>query len=128
MDKRSFGRRLYQVRKAKKITSSEMANILGLTPSFVRQIECGNRSPSIDTLIDVCNLLNISPDYLLEGDLKIMATDEVTKIEEGLSSLPPQDLQLCNQIVSVFCANAARRKGAHRQKGDGAEKKTKSRK
>lgn len=108
MDQIKFGRRLNQARKAKKITSEELARRLGLNASYVRQIECGNRKPSMDTLIAVCNELSVSPDFLLRGDLKLDCSSELEMIEDRLSKLPQKELHLFGRFVNVMYEESER--------------------
>lgn len=62
-----FGRRMQQVRKyEREMTSEELAVSIGMSPTFIRQIECGVKKPSITTLVAIARALNTSTDYLLD--------------------------------------------------------------
>lgn len=80
MDKLKFGRRLFQARRDKHLTSNELAEIMGMSGSYIRQLECGSRKPSLDFLLNICEILDVSPDYLLEGNIR--GKDETEGMEE----------------------------------------------
>lgn len=65
MDKIAFGKRIKSVRNEQKITAEALGEICSLTPTFIRHIEGGSKMPSVDSLVILCNKLNVSPDYLL---------------------------------------------------------------
>lgn len=62
-----FGRRMQQIRKYEcEMTSEELAVSIGMSLTFIRQIECGVKKPSIATLVAIARALNTSTDYLLD--------------------------------------------------------------
>lgn len=71
MDKKVLGVNLRQARRDKKMTSAQLATICNLNASYMRQIECGLKSPSLETFLLFCNTLDIFPGVLLEGNLRI---------------------------------------------------------
>lgn len=63
-----FPQRLNQVRKSKGITAQQMADNLQLALRSYRMYESGDRSPSLDMLIKIADILDVSIDYLLCRD------------------------------------------------------------
>ncbi|GFI49487.1 HTH-type transcriptional regulator ImmR [Lachnospiraceae bacterium] len=63
-----FSNRLNETRKAKGFTAQNMADQLGLTLRSYQFYESGKRSPSLDTLVKIANILDVSIDYLLCRD------------------------------------------------------------
>lgn len=70
-----FGRRIREARKAKGMTQDELADKIGVSGSFLGHIERGTRVASLDTLVDLCNVLEISPSLLLGASLDALATE-----------------------------------------------------
>ncbi|MEU6602557.1 helix-turn-helix domain-containing protein [Streptomyces flaveolus] len=60
----SLGSQLRQCRQAAGITLRQFARDLGVSPSFVSQIENGKSQPSVATLYTICSKLNLSVDEL----------------------------------------------------------------
>ena len=92
-----------QARKAKRMTSDALAQRLGLNPSYIRQIECRRKTPSLDAMIAICNEIDVSPNYLLRNDLQEEASTELGKIEVMLGRLSPNELVVFGRIVKALC-------------------------
>jgi transcriptional regulator with XRE-family HTH domain len=66
------GRRLRQAREARGFSLREMARRIGVSPSFVSQVETGKASPSVGTLYSLVNELGLSLDEVM-GDTAAIA-------------------------------------------------------
>ena len=63
-----FAERLNKIRKEKGISAQQMAQHLGICLRSYRNYESGDREPSLDTLVRIADVLNVSLDYLLCRD------------------------------------------------------------
>lgn len=81
MDYVSLGRRIYQKRRELHWTQTQLARKVGLSVSFLGHIERGSRKASLESLIAICNALNVSPNYLLEQSLTITLPAQNTSPE-----------------------------------------------
>ena len=63
------GTALRAVRMQRNLSQSDLARLLGISPSAVSQAERGRRGLSLETLLDVCTKLDITLDELLRGDV-----------------------------------------------------------
>lgn len=63
-----FGERLKQVRKARGLTAQQMADVLGTGLRNYRKYESGDAKPTLDGLIIIADVLEVSTDYLLCRD------------------------------------------------------------
>lgn len=63
-----FGKRLRAVRMNRGFTQQKIADLLDVALRTYQHYEEGSRSPSLDTLIRIGDILNISIDYLLGRD------------------------------------------------------------
>lgn len=83
MDHEEFGRRLKKVRQEMQYTSQEVADQCGVSSVFIRQVELGERLPSLSVFASLCKALQISPAYLLGNEIKVEVVecywDEATK-------------------------------------------------
>lgn len=64
----SLGKKIRQERVNKNLTLEQLAEILGLSASYMGLIERGQRGISIETLYKLANIFNVSTDYLLFSD------------------------------------------------------------
>jgi len=60
-----FGERLKKVRIERGLNAIEIAKEIGLSKSAISQIENGLIYPSATNIIKICQLLEVSADYLL---------------------------------------------------------------
>lgn len=91
-DPRGFGKRLQSARKALGITQEELAERLCVDRNHVTRMERGIRVCSIDLLVEIAVLLDVSTDYLLSGTVPnttprqslLIAIEELNKIVQNL--------------------------------------------
>ena len=69
LDYTEIGIRIQSQRRRCKITQSDMAKKLGITPSQVSHIETGVTRPSLDVVAGICSVLGVSSDELIFGSL-----------------------------------------------------------
>lgn len=63
-----FNKRLRQLRMNKRITQQKMADTLGISLNAYQKYEQAERSPSLDCLVAIADILEVSTDYLLGRD------------------------------------------------------------
>jgi transcriptional regulator with XRE-family HTH domain len=56
----NVGERIRYFRTLKGYTTNKLANLSGISQSYLRDVELGNKNPTIETLSYVCDALNIS--------------------------------------------------------------------
>ena len=87
-----FGKRLQNARKARGITQEELAERLRVDRNHITRMERGIRVCSIDLLVEIAVLLDVSTDYLLAGTAPnstrkqslLIAIEELKKIVQDL--------------------------------------------
>lgn len=63
-----FSERLKTARKAKKLTQTQMAEILHIKQQSYTRYETGKGEPSLEMLVKICTVLDENPSYLLGMD------------------------------------------------------------
>lgn len=63
-----FGTRLNQTRKDRGFTAQKMADMLSISIRTYRNYESEHSSPSLESLVKIADILNVSVDYLLCRD------------------------------------------------------------
>ena len=66
-----LGVRIMLMRKAAGMSQSELARRLKISPSAVGMYEQGRRQPSVETLADLSDVLQVSIDYLVVESVTI---------------------------------------------------------
>ena len=65
-----IGLRIQEVRKKKGLSRGDLADMSGISPKFIFQIEKQGFGFSVDTLMQLTRVLETSYDYLLEGHVE----------------------------------------------------------
>lgn len=63
-----FGKRLRHIRMEKGLTQQKMADALNIGLRSYQKYEQGERSPSLDCLVAIADIFDVSLDYLLCRD------------------------------------------------------------
>ena len=79
-----FGIRVRGKRKELGLTQAKLAELCEVSIPFIGHIERGTRAPSLENLLTLCNVLRVTPNYLLQDYLKIpdidLALDKISRI------------------------------------------------
>ena len=72
----NVGERIRYFRTLKGYTTNKLANLSGISQSYLRDVELGNKNPTIETLSYVCDALNISlQDFFNENTQNAIQND-----------------------------------------------------
>ena len=105
---KAFGRHLKLIRIKRGITVQQLAAKSGMTQDNIWALESGAHEPSLDTMIKFSNILNISPDYLLSGELSptlIAAKEAYPKLFNNFFRLSPSELDRVEDIMHILVKN-----------------------
>lgn len=69
MDRYRLGLRIQQYRIAAGLSRSELAQQLKCTKSYIDYLELGKRTPTIETLIKIADILEVDCDQLLSDSI-----------------------------------------------------------
>lgn len=73
--KKDFGMRIKKIREDMNLTKEEFAKKIGISGQYLGLIERGQNYLSVDKLKKLCDLTNLSADYILFGiDNKVVDT------------------------------------------------------
>ena len=69
MDYEKLGVRVRQQRVMNRLTQEQLAEKAGVSSSFIGHIERGEKKASVETVVALCNAMDISPSVLLQDSL-----------------------------------------------------------
>lgn len=74
----NVGKRITYLRTKKGITVNKLANLSGVSQSYLRDVELGNKNPTIEFLSYVCDTLEISlRDFFDDEYISAFETDKL---------------------------------------------------
>lgn len=99
-----LGRKIRQQRKEKKYTLEQLAEKLDVSTTFIGQIERAKGIPSLETLVKIANILEISTDSLLFGDLNSNVGNNyfIKKVAELTETFTPNEKELLLKNIEII--------------------------
>ena len=96
-----YGQKLKAARESLGLTQEKVAEYLGLGPRYISDIERNKTKGSIDTLVKLCNIYNITPNDLLNE--YIYFNIETSNIDlSGFYSLSNEHQQTILNLIKFF--------------------------
>ena len=89
MDSKAFGARIQQYRVRAKLTQKELAEKLGCTSQHMSAIERGVKIPKLETFLDLCNILQVQPNLLLQDVIEGWKEGWEADLDRVLEAVPP---------------------------------------
>lgn len=100
----SFGERLKAAREEIGYTQSKLGELIGYGNSTISEYEKGNNKPNLDVFINLCKILNQTPNYFLQDDTDIiekLLNPEDKNILDNYKSLTPHDREIVAHIFRM---------------------------
>ena len=85
-----LGKRIYELRKEKKLTREKLGKIIGTSGAIIGRYECNERTPSVEIARKMAQALGVSLDFLVGSTELQLDTDIIKKIQ-GIQKLPAED-------------------------------------
>ena len=92
-----MGRRIRQAREAAGLTQERFAELVGISPQNVSCVDRGRGGVSMAVLRRMCEILQVSSDFLLIGT----STDnDADAIAQRLRRLPPEQFRVVQEVIN----------------------------
>ncbi len=115
---KNIGGKIRLERENLNLTREKFAELLGLSPYYIGQIERGERKMSIETLVNIASTLHVSIDYLLDNSYKIddqclisesfnqynsdIIDDELKELFSILKRCSKKEISLINDLTKLI--------------------------
>ena len=100
-----IGRVFQECRQKNNLTQSEVAELAGMEPRYISQIERGISKGSIDTLLKLCNAYKVTPDVILYDLLEDDVKESISIYDENFKKLSKKDKNTINLLIQHFLNN-----------------------
>lgn len=106
MDRKNIGLNIRALRRQAGMTQAQMAEKTGVSTDHISHVEIGSGTISLPLLIELCNLLEVTPNDILAGEYRPNPIDEIDMFQEGSLSekdfsskkINPEDMMLLQYI------------------------------
>ena len=96
---KTMGQRIMVRRKSLRMTQEELAEKLGVSTQMISNLELGKKAIRPDNLAKVCEVLELSADFVLTGSNTKSAVDAVA---EKLLQLTAEELQMVSDMIDYM--------------------------
>ena len=97
MNSKVIGINIKKYRKAAGLTQERLAELLDISTVHMSHMECGHVSMSIELLLKLCGILNVSPNHILNGAYKLPPTSPDSILDDL-----PEDTKLLAYYMIVI--------------------------
>ena len=97
-----IGARVKKARLDRGWTQGRLAEAVGISASFLSNIEVGRQAMNVRTLLAISNVLNVSADWLLNTETDSGARAVSEEIERELASCTPKERDTILRLVQLM--------------------------
>lgn len=97
-----LGKRIREERTKLNLTQEQLAEKVDISTSYVGQIERGERNISLDTLVNVANILGVTIDFLLQDSIKFQQDNISSQIEQIISKRTLKEKLMALDILKIM--------------------------
>lgn len=103
------GKRIREIREYQRYTREQVAERADISTQFLADIENGNKSMTVPTIINLSKALHVSIDYMLLGKKPIEKNADVNAdvLTEMLAALPKNKRPLAENLLKTFVEAAS---------------------
>lgn len=97
---KEIGKRIQNRRKQLGFTQEHLADEMNVSVQMVSNLERGNKSIRIDNLIRLCQILDVSTDYILTGKEN---NSDISALTQQIAALPEKEKGMIRVLVE-YCS------------------------
>lgn len=102
MDRVAFGKRVREARNKAHFTQEVLAEKVDIAVTYLGEIERGEKTPSLDVLINLAESLEVSCDYLLRDSVEAGAIYIEADVSRKLSGLTRKQKITAEAILDAY--------------------------
>ena len=96
-----IGSHVKEAREAAGLTQAKLAEEIDKSTTFISSLENGTCGANVQTIIDICNALKCSSDFLLFEKMHSDHYEHLIKYQNMTKDLTPSEINLVHNIVQA---------------------------
>ena len=105
LDYKVIGARIKDARLAKNLTQQVLSEQLDFSVGFLSKIETGNSQPNLKRLSQICDILDVSEGYILNGSDSDKDNYLNKEFSDLLSSCTPEEQKMIYEVAKTILKN-----------------------
>jgi len=97
-----LGSRIREERLSLNLTQETLAEDVNISVSYMGQIERGERSLSLDTLVKLTRRLGVTVDYLLQDTVKVDNENALRQLSNLIDGRSQKQIQMALDMIKVL--------------------------
>ena len=97
---KEMGQRIMTRRKSLRLTQDELADKMDVSTQMISNLELGKKAIRPENLAKVCDVLDVSADYVLTGSKK--KNEQVNLIIKRLMELSETELKIISSMINYM--------------------------
>lgn len=102
MDYKKLGNRIREERLKLNLTQEALSEDINISTSYMGQLERGERSLSLDTLVKLVQRLGVTIDYLLQDSLKANRENSINQFTYLIDNRSEKQIQMALDMIKVL--------------------------
>lgn len=97
---KEMGQRIMLRRKSLRLTQEELAEKMDVSTQMISNLELGKKAIRPENLAKVCDILDVSADYVLTGSKR--QKEEINTLIEKLMELSENELKIISSMINYM--------------------------
>ena len=106
IDYKEIGKRMAARRKELGLKQYQLCEMIDVNYKYVSNLETGRSAPSLEVIMNLCEALNVTPNYFLLG-ADIDGTLKDKKIKDKVDKLDSNGKKILSGIIDVLLSNSS---------------------
>ena len=96
---KAMGQRIMVRRKSQRLTQEELAEKIGVSTQMISNLELGKKAIRPENLAKICEVLDLSADFVLTG---LQIKSDVNEVLEKMLRLSDDELSLIKELIDYM--------------------------
>ncbi len=105
IDYKEVGRRMAKRRKELGLKQYEVCELINVNYKYISNLETGRSVPSLEVIMNLCEALQTTPDYLLLGAESSNSALTDSALSEKISKLDAKSKRIVTGMIDLLCEN-----------------------
>lgn len=102
LDYVTLGKRIKAARNKKGLTQEKLSELVGLTPTYLSNVETAAENIGLSSLVGIANALDVGMDYLLAGNVNMAESYLQKDLQEILGTCTQEEKAF---LIDLFYSN-----------------------